>query len=156
MQADKYYLAARLLILDGCLIDPFAYCARQALEMYLKGLTIKEVGEYLDGHDLSVLYNNLVSINGKFNKIEIKEAIDKFNRYNEFRRYPEGKDFPGSDVIGTDNLDLLDEAVFCLRNLISTPKGIDTLISGTHDGLPPRLRQRKILVNHNKFYESFY
>lgn len=153
MQADKYYLAARLLILDGCLVDPFAYCARQALEMYLKGLIIKEVGGYFKDHDLNIFYNNLVSINGKFNKIEIKKAVKKFNNYNEFRRYPEGKKFPGSDVAGTGDLDLLDEAVFCLRNLSSTPKGIDTLILGTHDGLPPRKRQREILVKHNKFYE---
>jgi hypothetical protein len=72
-------------------------------------------------------------LNSSYNTPEVDRAVSKFNKYDQAARYGamEANAKPENNVMGTDNLNVLDAAVLVLRDLsVVTMQGIDRIVVG--------------------------
>lgn len=133
--ADEYYLGARSLQWFSGIIFPTTFLGHHALEMYLKSVTVRVSGTYLDNHDLKTLYKEAIKDDPSIENEIISLAIDKYYNYDQVARYPSNEvresKKPTFPAMGTDSLKALDFAVALLRDMnIKTGKGLDCLING--------------------------
>ena len=160
--ADEYYLAARSLQWFSGLGFPNTYAGHHAIELYLKSVTIRVRGDYLNCHDLKLLYQEAVSVDPSIEHEAIPFAIVKYYNYDQGARYGvevSSKQQPTFPGMGTDSLRALDFAVASLRDLTAeTGKGLDRLVAGetylTKLGMDdPHLALNSVILFH--FNDAF-
>lgn len=176
-EADRDYLAARLLNFAGNpMWKPSAYHCQQALEKYLKALTVQKAGYYLgDTHKLKELASECESLGYdlrlKEGELERFDDLEQVARYGAFAKFDplsiKNKNLTSKGVfVWTDsNVKDFDSLVFKIRNHIDFSKepaqdGIGSLFN--EKPLPgwltgwrlPGISMRIVLVSVNDYWKE--
>lgn len=156
--ADEYYLSARSLEWFSGLHYPAIFAGHHALELYFKAIRVLETGQYDNNlHDLRGLYADIIALKNTYQSKEISAAVEKYWNYDQPSKYTskESRRLPHNLSMGTENLNVLDQAVFKLRDTnIETRSGLDTIIKGetqfTKFGMrDPELALHSVILYYN-------
>lgn len=87
-EADIDYLLARLINMLGAVFSGRAgYLAHQALEKYLKAITVQTLGEFYFTHNLIALARRCAELNPYFGAPIVLESLKIFDEFAEVGRY---------------------------------------------------------------------
>lgn len=136
VEADHDYIIARLISFTG--LGGFSrragYFAQQALEKYLKALSVQLGGEYLKSHNLKDLAAHCAQFDTDFTEKELIEHLTIFDDFTEVGRYggaasydPHAIKTPEIQSWGASSWHeeyraLLDGLVFFIRGKLDTDK----------------------------------
>jgi HEPN domain-containing protein len=130
-EADRDYILARMLHYTGtAFITRTAFFANQALEKYLKAISVQYFKRYKNTHDLIELAAIAAEAQPYFTHPQLLKNLHNFNEYREVGRYggaanfdPRAGKFQGRDAFGVlmwpeNNLEILDGTVHRMRSYL--------------------------------------
>src|SRR3989442_12632640 len=175
LEADRDYIIARLVsFTGGAFGNKAGYLSQQALENYLKAVSVQRSGKYLKIHDLKELAAYCAQFDKDFSDTELLKDLTIFDNFAEVGRYggeaaydPLAIRTPIITTAGVwvwtdDYRKKLDTLVFKIRgkldfSKINQPDHLQAILKGDHTLLTDTwqfpIKLREVLAMSNDYFK---